>query len=243
MDNNIRVTIWNEDEDERNFEDVRKMYPDGVHGAIADFLKKDDSFTVRTATFYDNDEQGLSQDLLDSTDVLIWYSHMLQDDVKDEYVNRVIDRVINGMGIIFLHSSLWSKLAKRLIGASGAGKYREIGEKERVWVVNRSHPIVDGLGEFFEIPQSEMYGEPRDIPTPDDLIFISWYEGGDVCRSGYCYNRGAGKVFYFAPGHAWYPTLYQAEFQLVVKNAVKWAKPIQKPPVVTKGEIGSWEKI
>ncbi len=243
MENKIRVTVWNEAEDERNFEDVRKMYPNGVHGAIADFLNTDGAFIVRTATFYDEEEQGLSQKTLDSTDVLIWYSHMLQDEVKDEYVDRVIQRVLGGMGIIFLHSSLDSKLAKRLIGANGSVKYREIGEKERVWVVNRSHPIVDGLGEFFEIQQSEMYGEPRDIPTPDDLIFISWFAGGDVLRSGYCYNRGAGKVFYFAPGHAWFPTLYQPEFQLVVRNAAKWAKPLRKGPPVTKGEICTLEKI
>jgi trehalose utilization protein len=69
-----------------------------------------------------------------------------------------------------------------------------------------------------------MYGEFFDIPEPDELVLLSWFQGGDVFRSGCCYHRGRGKIFYFRPGHETYPTYYQPEVQRVIANAVKWAE-------------------
>lgn len=242
MSDKIRVTVWNEFYDEKRWPEIFTIYPGGVHEAIGRFLKKNDDFEVTLRTL-DDPQQGLSKETLDNTDVLIWYSHMVQDAVEDKTVDYIIQRVFAGMGLILLHSSLGSKLAVRLLGARGHGTYREIGEKERVWVIDRGHPIVSGLNEYFEFPESEMYGEPCDIPTPDELIFISWFAGGNVSRSGYTYKKGAGKVFYFAPGHAWYDGMNRQEFQLVMNNAVRWARPILRPPVQSRGCIGSLEKL
>ena len=103
--------------------------------------------------------------------------------------------------------------------------WREDGDKERIWVSKPSHPIAKGLGRYFELPHEETYSEPFDIPEPDQTVFISWYEGGEVFRSGCCYTRGNGKVFYFQPGHETYPTYYNKDVQTVIRNAVYWAKP------------------
>ena len=135
------------------------------------------------------------------------------------------------MGLIVLHSAHFSKIFKRLMGTTCNLKWREIGEKERVWVVNPAHPIADGLSDYFEIPHAEMYGEPFGIPEPDSLVFTSWFEGGEVFRSGCCWYRGRGKVFYFRPGHETYPIYYQPEIRQVIANAVKWAAPTNGPQI------------
>ena len=199
----MRVTVWNEFRHEKNNPAVQAVYPDGMHTVIANFLKEAD-FDISTATL-DEPEHGLSDDVLEQTDVLVWWGHMAHDEVDDAIVARVQERVLRGMGLVVLHSGHFSKIFKRLMGTSCNLKWREVGEKERLWVVNPAHPIAKGLGEYFEIPNAEMYGEHFDIPEPDDLVLISWFEGGEVFRSGCCYHRGMGKIFYFRPGHETYP--------------------------------------
>jgi hypothetical protein len=162
-------------------------------------LAKHGDFHVHTATL-DEPEEGLPPVVLDQTDVLLWWGHAAHDQVSDELVTRVQQRVLAGMGLIVLHSGHWSKVFKRLMGTSCALCWREAGERERVWVVNPGHPIAAGLGDCIEIEQSEMYGEPFGIPTPDELIFVSWFQGGEVFRSGATWTRGSGRIFYFSPG-------------------------------------------
>jgi trehalose utilization protein len=198
-----------------------------MHTVIAEGLRGR-GFSVRTAAL-DEPEHGLTDEVLEDTDVLTWWGHMAHDEVRDEIVTRVQNRVLQGMGLIVLHSGHFSKIFKRLMGTSCDLKWREVGEKERVWVVEPGHPIAQGLGSFFEVPHSEMYGERFDIPSPDTLVFVSWFQGGEVFRSGCCYRRGAGKVFYFSPGHETYPIYYQAEVQQVIANAVRWAAPVGVP--------------
>jgi trehalose utilization protein len=219
----VRVTVWNENRHEQRDEDVREVYPNGIHGAIAAFLEKE-SFDVKTATL-DEPEHGLTEEVLNSTDVLIWWGHIAHEEVEDEIVNRVKQRVLDGMGLIVLHSGHFSKVFKTLMGTSCDLKWREANEKERIWIVDPSHPIAAGLGEYIELEREEMYGEHFDIPAPDELVMVSWFQGGEVFRSGCTYRRGNGKVFYFRPGHETYPTYYNAEIQRVISNAVSWAKP------------------
>ena len=157
------------------------------------------------------------------SNVLLWWGHMAHDEVDDAVVDRVQARVLQGMGLIDLHSGHYSKIFQRLMGSSCALTWREDGEKERLWVVDASHPITAGLGAFIELPETEMYGEVFDVPDPDQLIFISWFEGGEVFRSGCAWHRGRGRIFYFRPGHESYPIYYNAEIQQVLKNAVRWA--------------------
>ncbi|MCA0171307.1 ThuA domain-containing protein [Bacillus sp. RAR_GA_16] len=225
----LNVTVWNENRHEQSSEEVRSVYPNGIHGAIAEFLKED--FEVKTATL-DEPEHGLSEEVLNNTDVLLWWGHIAHEEVADEIVNRVHQRVLDGMGLIVLHSGHFSKIFKKLMGTGCDLKWREADEKERMWVVDPTHPIAEGLGEKIELEREEMYGEHFDIPAPDELVFVSWFEGGEVFRSGCTYKRGQGKVFYFRPGHETYPTYYHKEIQRVMKNAVAWAKPTTIPKPV-----------
>ena len=228
MAKKIRVTVWNEFRHEKQDPKVAALYPEGIHGQIAKFLSTNADMEVRTATL-DEPEQGLPDDVLNSTDVLIWWGHMAHGDVWDKTVDKVQKRILEGMGLIVLHSGHFSKIFRRMMGTTCSLKWREIGERERLWVVAPGHPIAEGLGEYFEIPHVEMYGEFFDIPTPDTLVFISWFQGGEVFRSGCCYYRGKGKIFYFRPGHETFPIFYQAEVLKVMSNAIAWAAPSAGP--------------
>ncbi len=236
MNHTINVTVWNEFEDEKRHPIVMELYPGGIHEYIASFLREEKDMTVRTATFHDEKDFGIPDEVLEQTDVLIVYSHMLQELVSGERVQKVIDRVTqDGMGIIFLHSALWMNLMQRLVGPGSYNGYREIGERERIWVVNQGHPIAAGLPAYFDIPQTEMYGEPASFPEPDELVFLSWYQGGEAARSGMTWRRGKGKVFYFSPGHARYTVMQSEHYQRVIINAVRWAVPPLAPPPADRG--------
>ncbi|MFB2935536.1 ThuA domain-containing protein [Aerosakkonemataceae cyanobacterium BLCC-F154] len=223
------VTVWNEYQHEKINSEVAKTYPNGIHGAIAQHLQSV-GLLVQTATL-DQPEHGLTSDVLERTDVLIWWGHIAHDKVQDDIVDKIHQRVLSGMGLIALHSSHFSKIFKRLMGTSCNLKYRATGEKERIWVVDPAHPIASGLNECFEIPTEEMYGEFFDIPHPDALVLISWFEGGEVFRSGCCFHRGKGKIFYFRPGDQAFPTYHQPEVLQVITNAVFWANPTQPPDI------------
>jgi trehalose utilization protein len=225
MSQAINVTVWNEYRHEKMNEKVASVYPQGMHNAIAEGL--DVSGKINIATL-DDAEHGLSEEVLNGTDVLIWWGHMAHDEVHNDIVERVYQRVLKGMGLIVLHSGHFSKIFKKLMGTSCDLKWREADEKERIWVVKPGHPIADGIGEYIELPQEEMYGEHFDIPEPDELVMVSWFEGGEIFRSGCCYSRGAGKIFYFRPGHETYPTYYNPQVRKVISNAVKWAAPVNR---------------
>ncbi|TWI55901.1 ThuA domain-containing protein [Halalkalibacter nanhaiisediminis] len=222
----LNVTVWNENRHEQKNTVVRDIYPEGIHGAIASFLQEA-KLDVKTATL-DEPEHGLTEEVLNNTDVLIWWGHLAHDEVEDVIVEKVKKRVLEGMGLIVLHSGHFSKIFKTLMGTSCDLKWREADEKERIWIIEPSHPIVEGIGEYIELDKEEMYGEHFDIPTPDELIMMSWFEGGEVFRSGCTYQRGNGKIFYFRPGHETYPTYHNKEIQRVIKNAVEWAKPVNR---------------
>lgn len=222
----IKVTVWNEYRHEKQNEHVASIYPEGIHNAIGGYLKTQERIEVRTATL-DEPEHGLTDEVLANTDVLIWWGHLAHGEVRDDIVEKVRTRVLDGMGLIVLHSGHGSKLFERLLGTkTGTLKWRDDGERERVWVIEHGHPIAEGLGDYFEIPKEEMYGERFEIPAPDELVFISWFEGGEVFRSGCCYRRGKGKLFYFRPGHETFPIYHQPEVLKVISNAVYWAEPV-----------------
>ncbi len=222
----LRVTVWNEYRHEKSHAEVQAVYPDGIHGAIAAGLKEHGIANVRTA-WLDQPDNGLSDEVLAETDVLTWWGHMAHKDVADATVERVHERVLAGMGLIVLHSGHHSKIFKKLMGTSCSLRWREAAENERIWVVSPGHPIAAGIGETIELPHVEMYGEHFDIPAPDELVFISWFKGGEVFRSGCCFHRGHGKIFYFRPGHETFPIYYNPQIRQVLANAVRWAAPVQ----------------
>lgn len=222
MPRRIRVTVWGENVHERESELVRTIYPDGMHTTIAAAIGEKRQFEVRTATLREP-QHGLTKAVLAATDVLVWWGHRAHAKVNDKVVDRVVTRVWEGMGFVALHSAHFSKPFKRLMGTSCSLTWREAGEKERLWVCNPAHPIARGIDRYFEIENTEMYGEPFAIPTPEETVFISWFEGGEVFRSGCTWRRGHGKIFYFGPGHEVYPIYHHPSVQQVLRNAVGWA--------------------
>jgi len=223
----VRVTVWGENVHERNEPEVRAIYPDGMHAAIAAGLSNllGDQVEVRTATL-DQPEHGLTQQLLDETDVLTWWGHIAHDAVEDAVVARAHDAVVGGMGLLALHSAHYSKLLKRLLGTSCSLRWRNEGERELVWTVDPTHPIAASVPQPIELDAQEMYGEHFDIPPPDELVFVSSFAGGEVFRGGCCFHRGRGRIFYFSPGDQDYPVYHHPDVQRVIANAVRWAAPV-----------------
>lgn len=216
----INVTVWHEYIHEKRNPKVAAMYPDGIHGCIAGFLSEDKELNVRAVTL-DMPEQGLPDELLNNTDVLIWWGHAAHAAVDDALVARIKKRVLCGMGLIVLHSGHYSKIFKALMGTSCSLRWRDAA-REHMWCVNPSHPIAKGVPIDFRLDSEEMYGEFFDIPTPDELIYVGWFNGGEVFRSGCLFNRGYGKVFYFQPGHETYGSYYNENVRKIITNAVKY---------------------
>ena len=221
----MRVVVWGENVHEREEPAVRAIYPDGMHETIAAGLRAHlPDAAVATATFQEP-EHGLGAAVLETADVLVWWGHRVQEDVDHAVVARVRDRVLRGMGLLVLHSAAESKLFRSLMSTTCGLRWRRQPERELVWTVAPGHPIAAGVPEVFAIPQQEVYGEFFDIPPPDELVFISSFPGGEVFRSGCCFTRGWGRVFYFSPGDQAYPVYHQAEVRTVLANAVRWACP------------------
>jgi len=239
----IRTTVWNEFRHEKTHAEIGKLYPDGMHGAIAAGLEAAGGIQARTATL-DEPEHGLSEQVLAETDVLTWWGHMAHHEVADEIVDRVQKHVIAGMGIILLHSAHFSKIFRRLMGTTCSLKWREAGEREVLWCTKPGHPIAEGLCDPIILDHTEMYGEFFDVPEPEATVFISNFAGGEVFRSGCVWTRGAGKVFYFRPGHETFPIFFDPNIVKVLVNAVRWAAPASRKVVDVshRGEIGWFEK-
>ena len=223
----IHVTIWNEYRHEQAQspagEYIRKIYPNGIHRYLAEALAADD-LTI-TPVSLDEPEQGLPDELLNQTDVLLWWGHCAHAEVKDELVDRIQKRILAGMGLIVLHSGHLSKIFRRMTGTACRLRWREVGEMERLWVVSPSHPIAQGIPETFVLPNHERYGEPFDIPQDGKIVFVSWFEGGNVFRSGVTFERDRGKIFYFSPGHETFPIYHDEVIQKIIGNAIRWAAP------------------
>lgn len=228
MSKPLRVTVWNEFVHERELPEIRAVYPEGIHGCLRDFLEKEQDITVKCVTL-DMPNQGITQELLNNTDVLIWWSHARQEDITDETVRLVCNAVHSGMGLIALHSAHFSRIMRDLLGTTMTLHWRH-GDREKLWCIDPTHPIAQGVPACIDIPEEEMYGECFDIPRPDDIIFIGWFAGGEVFRSGVTFTRGRGKIFYFQPGHEEAPVYEHPDIQRIIVNAVRWAAPLCRLP-------------
>jgi len=230
----IKVTVWNEFWHETCDEAAMKMYPGGIHERIAEILKSDDVI-VRTAWLEKDEWQGLPEELLDDTDVLIWWGHCRHQDVRDDTVDRVVKHVLDGMGFIPIHSAHICKPFRRLMGTTCSLQWRDSNERARVWCVNPGHPIAKGIPLSFELDAEEMYGEFFDVPQPDEQIFVTWFQGGEVFRGGATWRRGEGKIFYFHPGHETCPSYYNPNVMQILRNAVRWAAKLPKKTDLNSG--------
>ncbi len=224
MSKKLNVVIWNEYRHERTEEECKRWYPDGIHAYIKDFLSVDENLDITLAAL-DDPQQGLPDELLNKTDVLLWWGHLAHREVDDNLVEKIRRRVYDGkMGMVVLHSGHWSKPFKQIIGATANLSWGR-NQKEVIWNMMPSHPIAAGIPEHFIIEDEELYSEPFYIPQPDALVFGGWFEDGHIFRSGCCFLRGLGKVFYFQPGHESCPSYYNPYVQRIIKNAIEWAKP------------------
>jgi trehalose utilization protein len=231
----LSVTVWHEYRHEKRNPKVAEVYPHGMHEAIASQLRKSADLKVRTATL-DEPEHGLTDDVLNNTDVMTWWGHMAHGDVTDEIVAKVHKRVLSGMGLVVLHSGHFSKIFKSLMGTTCDLKWREEqNEREILWVTRPGHPIVANIDDHYIIPREEMYGEFFDIPEPDCTFLISSFGGGEVFRSGCTWTRGQGKIAYFRPGHETFPTYHDPTILKIIENAVRWAAPSPGPVAHTFG--------
>ena len=236
----IRVTIWNEFRHEKTNARAREIYPQGIHEAIAAHLRNDSELHVGTATL-DEPHQGVSDQRVNATDVLVWWGHRAHNELSDESVQRVCQRVLDGMGLIVLHSGHHSRIFRKLMGTTCNLKWREANDREILWVTKPGHPIVAGIDDHFILPIEEMYGEFFDIPEPDETVLISSFSGGEVFRSGCTFTRGAGRIFYFRPGHETFPTYRDRNVLRVIQNAVHWAAPTRTiTPLAFGNRKGGW---
>ncbi len=225
----MKVTVWNENLHEKSNSLVKEIYPEGIHGHLKKVLACDD-IEVRTATL-EMEEHGLTEEVLADTDVLVWWGHMGHARVSDEIVDRVQQAVLGGMGLVVLHSGHHSKIFKRLMGTTCNLKWRD-NARERVWTIKPNHPIAEGVEDGFLLEEEEMYGEAFDIPNPDEIVFMGWFDGGEVFRSGCVWTRGNGKIFYFQPGHETNRSYHNENVQKIIKNAVRYVCPAKKIGVV-----------
>ena len=222
--NKIRVTIWNEYLHEKDDPEIAKIYPEGIHGAIKRGIEDDPELEIRLATLRDP-EQGLPDDVLNNTDVLLWWAHIAHSEVEDALVEKIVNRVRrNGMGFIALHSAHASKPFGQLVGTTGSLSWGD-NYHEFMWTLLPQHPVAKGIGPYIDIESEEVYSEPFCIGNPDEIVFGSWFESGNILRSGCCFYRGLGKVFYFQPGHETCRSYYHPEILKVIKNAIHWAAP------------------
>ena len=222
-DGKIHVTVWNEYVSDRENPAAAAAYPEGIHGCLAKTLGEEPDFIVRTATLQEA-HQGITRELLEGTDVLLWWSHIRQEEVDEKTVDLVEDAVRRGMGLIALHSAHYSKVCRRLLGTPMTLHWRE-GDREILWKADASHPIAAGVPDQILLPEEEMYGEPFAIPKPDDVVFLGWFAGGEAFRSGVTFHRGYGKIFYFQPGHETRRIYVLPPIRQILVNAIRWARP------------------
>ena len=221
----IRVTIWHEHRHEKKHKEVSDLYPEGMHGQLARHLRAQDGLEVGLATL-DDPEHGLTDEVIAGTDVMIWWGHGYHQEVDDAIVDKVHKRCLGGMGLIVLHSAHYSKIFRRLMGTTCDLKWRVGNDREILWVTKPGHPILAGIDDHFVLDKEEMYGEYFDVPEPQETLLISTFSGGECIRSGLTWQRGAGKIFYFRPGHETYRSYYDPNVLLIITNAVRWGAPV-----------------
>ncbi len=221
----MNVTVFSEHgKGHRENPEVVKQHPHGIQQTLKELF--DGAGMHTTAVWQDDGDDGsmLTDEILNGTDVLVWWGHAMHENVSDALVEKIVKRVQCGMGVLFLHSAHMSKPFRRLLGTGCTLKWRD-NDRERLWVSAPAHPIAAGLPEHIELAEEEMYGEHFDIPTPDELVFIGWFAGGEVFRSGVTYTRGKGKIFYFQPGHESNPSYHNPDVRKILVNAVNWLAP------------------
>lgn len=273
----IRVLVWDEQQPAQ-----KQAYANFLGNAIAAHLEKQPGLRVISANLQ-QPEQGLPRDLLDNTDVLIWWGHVRHQEIPLEKAQAIVERIEAGqLSLVALHSAHWARPFVEAMNArtradarrrfpdppngppvkfeyipyaggfvptreslltpayyamrSFNGQltvrvdlpncvfpaYRGDGQPSQTRVLLPEHPLAKNIPREFTIPQTEMYDEPFHVPEPDEVVFEETWKAGERFRSGCVWKLGAGRVFYYRPGHETYP-VYRQEIPLqILTNAVNW---------------------
>lgn len=231
----MNITIFNEYHPNEHTGKAEKNYPGGIHIALKSIFESQE-YDVVTAT-QEQACNGLTDEILDNTDVLLWWSKNWDNELLNSVADKVVSRIREGMGAVFLHSAKNSKPFLRLTGTTSATapvSWKEPGESERLFVVSPAHPIAEGIPSGYVIPNEEPYCEYFDIPKPDDIVFLGGFGNGMCIRAGVTFTRGAGKIFFFQPGHDSFPVYNDKVIRRIILNAVNWAKPVAKPAPIAE---------
>ncbi|MEZ5042821.1 MAG: alpha/beta hydrolase fold domain-containing protein [Saprospiraceae bacterium] len=103
IDPKIKVVVWDERQKKQ-----QKAYPDFMGNHIADYLKKNDLLRVYSVGL-DDPEQGLSDEVLENCEVMIWWGHVRHPEISVATSKKLIERVKAGtLEMIFLHSAHWA---------------------------------------------------------------------------------------------------------------------------------------
>lgn len=243
--NVVRVLVW----DENPSHAPKEVYPNNIRGAVAQGLIELGKGEIEATPIHlDEPNQGVTPERLKNADVLIWWGHARHGEVNDE-VAQMVKKAVHedGLGFIPLHSAHYSKPFKAVLGANGhlKGGWRENAktpDTEEIRVCAPKHPIAEGVSDFV-LPAEEMYGAPFDVPAYQVVVFQSYFPlGGEYFPSfattvgkgidpnftsgngnGHNQGEGAGRVFYFRPGHETFPTYFDPNVKKVIYNATLWA--------------------
>lgn len=228
-----RVLVWCDDARGRDLPPAAAaLHPEGIAATVAGAVLEQLGSDARVATAgLEDAEQGLAEAALAACDVLVWWGHEQHEALADETAERVQRHVLAGMGLVVLHSGHHAKPFRRLMGTTCDLVYREGADEELIWCLDPAHPIAAGVEQPIPVGRHEMYGEPFEIPTPDELVFVSAFSGGEVFRSGCCFRRGSGRIFYFSPGHESDPVYEHPQVRRVIGNAIRWARPTARRPL------------
>jgi trehalose utilization protein len=220
----LKVVTWSDDAEGRELAaEAVALHPDGVAATVAAVVRREVPTAEVLVRGLHEPNDGLPAELLVGLDVLVWWGHEAHDRVADATAARVVQAVDAGLGLLVLHSGHLSKPFVRLMGTSCELQWRDDGsDEELIWIAQPDHPIAAGIEAPIRAGSHEMYGEPFHIPQPDTTVFISAFTGGEVFRSGCCFTRGKGRIFYFSPGHETYPVYANPQIERVLGNAVRW---------------------
>lgn len=219
----MKILIYNEGRDERLKPEVLEVYPDGIGAVLKDVVSSIPGAEILgIISMYDMGTMEEMDKLLAITDVLVFWSHGGNSMFPDDIATLIQNHVLRGMGFVVLHSAIGSKPFKALMGTTCSIHYRH-DDFERLTCCNPQHPIAAGLPLHIELEKEESYGEYIDVPKPDDIIYLGWFDSGEVCRSVMTWHRGYGKVVFLQPGHETNPSYYDQHIRKLICNSCIWS--------------------
>lgn len=156
----VRVVVWDEQQPQQ-----KEVYDNFLGNAIAKYLKGRSGLAVQSVKLGDP-EQGLSADVLGACDVLVWWGHVRQAEIKPETGKKLVERIKAGtLGLLALHSAHWSTPfveAMNERARQDAERDLRAGGKDKVEIAYQAPP------QRYTVPKADArltpYAEQRKYP-------------------------------------------------------------------------------